>query len=105
MSTRFGRAMERLHRVGQARLADSVGDYVSSNGAVLVPGLELMVDKDVERLDMVSGAIDRAVTVTAQRSRLQPVDRKGGFVIDGQTWHIDGIANDDGHLITFYVVP
>lgn len=105
MSTRFGRAMERLHRVGLARLADSVGDYVSSNGAVLAPGLALMVDKDVERLDMVSGAMDRAVTVTAERSQITPLDRKGGFVVNGQTWHIDGIASDDGHLITFYVVP
>src|SRR5690606_30426396 len=85
--------------------ADSVGDYVSSNGAVLASGLELMVDKDVERLDMVSGAIDRAVTVTAERSQITPLDRKGGFVVNGQTWHIDGIASDDGHLITFYVVP
>lgn len=105
MSTRFGRALDRLHRVGQARLADSVGDYISRTGAMLAPQLSLQVDKDVERLDSVSGAIDRAVTVTAQRSLLHPVDRKGGFIIGDQTWHIDGIANDDGHLITFYVVP
>ena len=32
-------------------------------------------------------------------------DRQGAFVMDGRTWHIDGIAEDDGHLITFYVVP
>lgn len=105
MSTRFGRAIDRLHRVGAAMLADSVGDYISRAGAVLAPQLALMVDKDVERMDMVSDAIDRAVTVTAQRSQIQPFDRKGGFVIDGQIWHIDGIASDDGHMITFYVVP
>lgn len=105
MSTRFGRAMERLHRVGMSRLADSVGDYISNTGAVLAADLELQVDRDVERVDMVREAYDRATTVTVQRSQLQPFDRKGGFVIAGQTWHIDGIASDDGHLITFYVVP
>lgn len=104
MSTRFGQAMERLHRVGMARLADSVGNYVDRNGAVLAQGLELQVDRNVERFGE-GGAVDRMTTISTLRSLIQPLDRKGAFVIGSETWHIEGIADDDGHLITFYVVP
>ncbi|WP_285259245.1 hypothetical protein [Halopseudomonas bauzanensis] len=104
MSTRFGRAMERLHRVGQARLADSIGNYVDRNGAVLAQELELQVDRNVERFGE-GHTVDRVATISALRSLIQPLDRKGAFVIGTETLHIDGIADDDGHLITFYVVP
>ena len=104
MSTRFGRAMERLHRVGQARLADSVGNYVDRNGTVLAPGLKLQVDRNVERFSE-GGAVDRMTTISVLRSLIQPLDRKGAFVIGSETWHIEGIADDDGRLISFYVVP
>lgn len=104
MSTRFGRAMERLHRVGLARLADSVGNYVDRNGTVLAQDLELQVDRNVERFGE-GDAVDRVATISVLRSLIQPLDRKGAFIIGTETLHIDGIADDDGHLITFYVVP
>lgn len=93
-------------------LNDGHGDYLNASGAVLAGGLEVILDKDVERMDLASGMVDRAVTITVHRHLLQPFDRKGAFRLDpqawgadGKTWHIDGIAEDDGHLITFYVVP
>lgn len=104
MSTRFGQATERLHRVGQTRLADSIGNYVDRNGAVLAQGLELQVDRNVERFGE-GGVVDRMTIISVLRSLIQPLDRKGAFVIGSETWHIEGIADDDGHLITFYVVP
>ena len=104
MNTRFGRAMERLHRVGQAQLADSVGNYVDRNGAVLAQDLGLQVDRDVERFGE-GGAVDRVTTISVLRNLIQPLDRKGAFVIGTETLHIDGIAEDDSHMITFYVVP
>lgn len=93
-------------------LNDGRADYLNASGAVLAAGLEVIFDKDVERMDLISGMVDRAVTITVRRHLLQPLDRKGAFRLapedwgaDGKTWHIDGIAEDDGHLITFYVKP
>lgn len=93
-------------------LNDGLADYLNASGAVLAGGLEVILDKDVERIDLASGMVDRAVTITVQRHLLQPLDRKGAFRLDpqawgadGKTWHIDGIPADDGNLITFYVVP
>lgn len=86
-------------------LADGAAEYLSAAGAVLAPAVEVIVNMDVERMDAVSGAIDRTVTITARKALLQPYDRKGAFRLAGKTWHIDGVAEDDGHLITFYVVP
>jgi hypothetical protein len=95
-----------------AGLNDGTADYLNAAGAVLASGLEVILDKDVERLDVVSGMLDRAVTITVRRHLLPPLDRKGALRLDpqdwgadGKTWHIDGIAEDDGHLITFYVKP
>ncbi|MEJ6656055.1 MAG: hypothetical protein QNL70_08620 [Pseudomonas sp.] len=105
MAPRFARLMQRMHAVGADRLSDSQGDYLDRNGAVLATELALIIDKDVDRVDMVSGAVDRGITVAVLHGLIQPLDRKGAFVVDGKTLHIDGIAEDDGHLITFYVVP
>lgn len=95
-----------------ASLNDGTAEYLNAAGAFMAGGLEVMLDKDIERMDLVSGMVDRAVTITVRRDLLQPLDRKGAFRLDpedwgtdGKTWHIDGIAEDDGHLITFYVKP
>lgn len=90
-----------------AALNDGQGDHLSVAGAVLVSGLELILDRNVERFEInsVSGAMERAVTITARKALLPQLDRRGAFLLDGQLWHIDGIASDDGHLITFFVVP
>lgn len=86
-------------------LNDGLADYLNASGAVLAGGIEVILDKEVDRLDTASGMLDRAVVITVRKSLLEPFDRKGAFLLDGKTWHIDGIAEDDGHLITFYVVP
>ncbi|HLA33010.1 MAG TPA: hypothetical protein VJ047_18470 [Pseudomonas sp.] len=108
----FGKALASMDAAIMRALNDGTADYLNAAGAVLAGGLEVILDKDVERLDVVSGMLDRAVTITVQRPLLQPLDRKGAFRLDpeawgadGKTWHIDGIAEDDGHLITFYVKP
>lgn len=86
-------------------LNDGLADYLNASGAVLAGGIEVILDKEVDSLDTASGMLDRAVVITVRKSLLEPFDRKGAFLLDGKTWHIDGIAEDDGHLITFYVVP
>lgn len=106
----FGNALASMDAAIMASLNDGFADYLNASGAVLAGGLEVILDKDVERMDLASGMVDRAVTITVQRHLLQPLDRKGAFRLDpqawgadGKTWHIDGIPADDGNLITFYV--
>lgn len=88
-----------------ASLNDGTADYLNAAGAVMARGVEVILERDVERLDVVSGMLDRAVTLTVRKALLAPFDRKGAFMHAGKKWHIDGIAEDDDHLITFYVVP
>lgn len=108
----FAELTDDMDAMLMSSLNDGLADYLNASGAVLAGGLEVILDKDVERIDLASGMVDRAVTITVQRHLLQPLDRKGSFRLDpqawgadGKTWHVDGIAEDDGHLITFYVVP
>ncbi|RRV18229.1 hypothetical protein EGJ00_02005 [Pseudomonas saudiphocaensis] len=88
-----------------ASLNDGAATYLSATGAVLASGVEVIIDHDVERLDVVSGMLDRSVTITVRKGLLQPFDRKGAFRLAGKAWHIDGVAVDDGHWLTLYVVP
>lgn len=105
MTAPFGSLIAALDAAVMGSLSDGQGDYLSAAGVVLASGLELILDRDVERFDLATGALDRSVTLTVRKHLLQPLDRQGAFRLDGKTWHIDGIAADDGHLITFYVVP
>jgi putative transposon-encoded protein len=85
-------------------LSDGTATYLSRTGQVLAEGVPVIVEKDVERFGE-GGAVDRVRTHEVQKRYLQPFDRQGAFVMDGKTWHIDGIERDDGHMITLYVVP
>lgn len=86
-------------------LSDGTATYLGRDGQVLAVDVQVIVDLDVERVDALSVGIDRVRTHCVQKNLLQPFDRQGAFAMDGRTWHIDGIAEDDGHLITLYVVP
>jgi len=96
---------DRMNKTIMRTLADGTADYLSRTGEVLAKDLPVIVESGVERVSEISGAVDRVRTHCVQKHLLQPLDLKGGFVMDGKTWHIDGIAEDDGSLITFYVVP
>jgi len=101
----FGDCIAALDDAVMDSLNDGTADYRSRTGEVLAEGVPVIVDLDAERVDAIAGAIDRVRTHCVRRHLLQPLDLKGAFVMDGRAWHIDGIADDDGHLITFYVVP
>lgn len=101
----FGKALEAMDTAIASSLSDGLADYLSQAGVLLAKDVEVILDHDVERLDVVSGMLDRSVTITVRKGLLQPYDRKGAFRLDGKAWHIDGVAVDDGHWLTLYVVP
>lgn len=100
----FGECVAALDDAVMDNLSDGTATYLSRSGQVLAEDVPVIVEKSVERFSE-AGAVDRVRTHDVQKRYLQPFDRQGAFVMDGKTWHIDGIAADDGHLITFYVVP
>ena len=86
-------------------LSDGDAQYCSRSGVVLAVSVPVIVELNAERVTDINGAVDRVRTHCVQKRLLQPLDLQGSFSIGGKTWHIDGIVEDDGHLITFYVVP
>lgn len=104
MAGSFFDQVEEMDALLLEELGDGLVDYLNRQAAVIVQGLPLERVPDVERLE--SGALDRFTVFCVQKARLQPFDRHGAFRdAAGKVWHIDGIAADDGHLITFYVRP
>lgn len=101
--TSFGDCIAALDDAVMDSLSDGTATYLSRSDQVLAEGVPVIVEKDVERFS--EGAVDRVRTHEVQKRYLQPFDRQGAFVMDGKTWHIDGIERDDGHMITLYVVP
>lgn len=95
-------------------LNDGRVDYFTASGQLLAAGIEAIVEREVERVNEVTGVIDRPITVCVLKSQLGKLDRKGIFrsnavdpvaALAERDWTIDGIESDDGSLITFYVVP
>ncbi len=103
--TRYARSLARLHRAGMQALSDNLVDYHCSRGELLNAGLTAIVDHGTDRINETTGSIDRWSTIAVLHADLQKVDRKGYFLLDARQFYIDGIANDDSHLITFYVRP
>lgn len=104
----FGSIVDDMDAMLMASLADGPATYLARTGEVLAEDIDVILDREVERtdrVDSVTGLFERTTTLTMRKGLLQPFDRQGAFVLDGKTWHIDGVASDDGHLITLYVVP
>lgn len=105
MAGSFGELIEEMDDAIFDVLSDVVAEHLDASGAVLASEVPVMIEKSVERLDVGSGAIDKVTTFAVRKVHLVRYDRKGSFLVGGKKWHIDGIAADDGYLITFYVVP
>lgn len=95
-------------------LSDGCIDHLSASKTLLAGGLEAIVDTDVQRINEVTGFVDRVVTVCVRKASLGNYARNGLIrsnaaepvaALGSKDWHIDGVAADDGSLITFYVVP
>ena len=69
---------------------------------MIADALPVLVDHAVERMESISG-FDHWTTVQLVTADVDRIDRQGRFLIAGKTWHIDGVASDDGHVISFYV--
>lgn len=96
MSTRFGRAMERLHRVGSARLHDSIGEY-RGTGVAPVCGIELVIDRDLRELGAEDAFLAGAVLIEYNTQQLRRIDRGGVFLVGGERFVVERPLSDDGH--------
>ena len=100
----FGDLVDDLDDQVMASLSDELVDYLSRGGEVVAQAVPVIIEHNVAREDRVD-ALTLVRTVCAQKSLLQPYDRKGAFRMADGVWQIDGVHSDDGSLITFYVVP
>lgn len=98
MSTRFGRAMERLHRVGSERLHDSAGDYQAA-GCAPVKGIQLTIERDLRELGAEDAFLADAVLLEFNVSQLSAVERGGMFIVGCQRFIVERPVNNDGHRL------
>lgn len=99
----YSRALERLHGQIVARLADATAQHFDQQGQARGEPVPVIYDRQAERTSF--NGVDYWQTLAVQLKNLPDFDRKGYFLVDGvaQALHIDDIASNDGHMITFYV--
>lgn len=99
MTTGFGRALARLHRLGHARTADVQGDYT---GASTAPGIDLHFDSSYVVYD--ENGLAQRVTAISVLVVDVPESRQGDRIaLPGRTWEVQQILEDDGHVRRLYV--
>ncbi|PTQ70357.1 hypothetical protein [Pseudomonas sp. GV071] len=103
MEARFARSLERLHRVGSSRLADSIGSYQPLQGAASNT-IPLQVARDVELAGPNGSVIGVPIAVSFWRRDLAEVERGGVFLVGvdcaGQRLIVEEVVMDDGHMLT-----
>ena len=99
MHGRFAKAMERLHRVGSLRLADSVGKYLEP-GRPPVCGIPLQVDQN-PLVNGAEGLLRSNQTAVGWKASDLPcyTVRQGVFEVNGKRLLIEDIVENDGHWI------
>lgn len=82
-------------------LNDGVASFYDKTGALLAENIKVMLDRDVQHP---AEFIERITTITIRIADLPNFDRQGHIEHKGIGWRIDGIASDDGYLLTLKVL-
>lgn len=102
----FGALIDAADEMILETLGDGTAAHLSQAGSVLVEGVPIELNRNVEAPDFVQGVVDRVTTIAFRKARVLPFDRRGAFRLEaGEVLHIDRIISDDGHLITLSVKP
>lgn len=102
----FGDLIDAADEMILETLGDGTAAHLSQAGSVLVEGVPIELNRNVEAPDFSQGVVDRVTTIAFRKARVLPFDRRGAFRLEaGEVLHIDRIISDDGHLITLSVKP
>lgn len=99
MAGQFGRLAARLHSVGVARLADTVGRY-SEQGHAPVEGLELIIDRNLQRAGPDGLYPSDQVGISWAASAMPTASRGGLFEVGAQRFMVEELIVDDGYMLT-----
>tara|TARA_R110000851_G_scaffold97963_2_gene212153 strand:- start:43873 stop:44205 length:333 start_codon:yes stop_codon:yes gene_type:complete len=99
MKERFARLQDRLHRVVEARLSDSLGCY-QQGGELRASDLSLQVDREWGDVGAAEAFGAQVRFVTWRKSRLAHVERGGVFLVDELRLTVERTLSDDGHYMT-----
>lgn len=81
-------------------LNDGLGDYFDSAGTLVAQGIELMIDKNLQRVGPDGVFMSEAVGVTWRKQALPVVIRGGFFVFGPRRYVVEETIQDDGHMLT-----
>jgi len=98
MDGRFGRALARLNSTAVDRLTDSTGSY--SHAGTTVPGLPLLIDRNIERAGPDGMFIAVPIAITWRKAGLPSVARGGRFEVDARVYVVEAPIADDGYWMT-----
>lgn len=83
-----------------ASLNDGAADYLDATETLVASGIAVMVDRDVQHAGPDGLFVTVPVSVTWRKAQLAAVERGGRFVVGADTFIVEDILADDGHLIT-----
>lgn len=81
-------------------LNDGLGDYFEPAGTPVAQGIELMIDKNLQRAGPDGVFMSDAVGITWRKQELHGVVRGGFFVFGSIRYVVEDTIQDDGHMLT-----
>lgn len=99
MAARFGRALARMNRVLEERLADALGSYQQA-GQPPVDDLALQIDRGVDLSGAGDSFIGCTIAITFSKASLSAVIRGGVFTAGIERFTVEKSIADDGQWIT-----
>lgn len=96
----FADLIDEMDGAIMASLKDGHGDYRDANGLQVASGIELIVDRNLQRAGANGVFMSSAVGITCRRAAVGSICRGGLFVLDAVRYQVEDIIEDDGHMLT-----
>lgn len=89
-----------MHQCLITTLNDGTADYQDTAGNPVASGIAVMVDRNAQHADPNGMFVTVPISVTWSKSQLATVARGGQFVLGTDTFIVEDVITDDGHMIT-----
>ncbi|WP_052659179.1 hypothetical protein [Pseudomonas sp. LFM046] len=96
----FADQIEEVDSILLDTFRDGCGDYQDANGQLLIKGIPLIIDRNLEHSGPDGIFMTQAAGLTWRHADLECAEQGGLFVVEGIRFIVEDIIADDGHMVT-----
>ncbi|SFB48466.1 head-tail joining protein [Azotobacter beijerinckii] len=100
MAGLFAALIDEMDAAITASLGDGTADYLDTAGLPAASGVEVMIDREAQHAGADGMFVVVPISISWRKAQLATATRGGRFVVCTNSYIVEDIIADDGHMVT-----